>query len=253
MRYIICLLFLAACLPAQQPLAFEVASIKQRPRNATIVMIGGHPSGSRLTLEAMSLSDLISWAYDVKPWQVTGGPAWGSMPKDRTVLDSNTRRFDITAKAEGDAPRPIQDFRRMLQSLLTERFHLALHRESKDTAVYALVPDKNGPKFHESAPDANGVLRMNGRGKLTATGGTMTQLVNWFSNANGVDRPIIDRSGLTGHYDFTLEWSNPLAGGDTTAPSIFTALPEQLGLRLEPRRAPVEMLVIDQAELPAEN
>ena len=202
----------------------------------------------------MSLSDLISWAYNIKPWQVAGGPAWAGIQRDRTSLDSNTKRFDITAKAEGEAARSPEEFRRMLQALLSDRFQLALHREARDTAVYALVADKNGPKFRESPPDARGVLRMNGGGRLTASGGTMTQLAGWFSNANGVDRPVLDQTGMTGRYDFTLEWSTTLAGTpDTTAPSIFTAMPEQLGLKLEPRRASVEVFVIDRAEIPSEN
>ena len=142
----------------------------------------------------------------------------------------------------------------MLQSLLTSRFQLALRHETRETAVYALVPDRGGPKFPESAPDAKGILLMRGRGKIVASGGTMAQLANWFSNANGVDRPVVDQTGLSGHYDFTLEWSNPLAGdADPAAPSIFTAMREQLGLRLEPRRAPLEVLVIDHAEMPGSN
>lgn len=95
---------------------------------------------------------------------------------------------------------------------------------------------------------------MNGGGRITASGATMTQLAGWFSNANGIERPVIDQTGLTGHYDFTLAWSNPLAGTpDSTDPSIFTAMPEQLGLKLEPRQVPVEVFVIDRAEIPDEN
>jgi uncharacterized protein (TIGR03435 family) len=225
-----------------------------RPPDQPISMVGGVPSGPRLTMEAMSLDDLISWAYSVKPWQVTGGPPWAGIHKDRTRLGSGDRRFDISARAEGEAARPIDEFRRMLQTLLAERFRLTLHRESRETPVYALVPDKGGVKLHESAPEAKGTLFMKRGGLIESSGGTITQLVNWFSNANGVDRPVIDQTGLTGKYDFTLEWSNPLASAsDSTAPSIFTAMIEQLGLRLEPRKAPVEFLVIDRAEMPDEN
>lgn len=255
MKRVILSAALLSSLLAQQPLAFEAASVRPRPADSLIVMVGGEPSGPRLTLEAMSLSDLVSWAYNLKPWEVEGGPAWAGtgVRKDRSSLDSATRRFDIVAKAEGDAPRSMIEFRQMLQTLLRDRFQLATHRESKGTAVYALVIDKKGLKFHESAPDAKGILRMYGAGKVVSYGGTMAQLVGWFSNAHGVDRPIIDQTGLTGHYDFTLEWSNPLVGEASTAPSIFTALPEQLGLRLEPRRAPLEILVIDHAEMPGSN
>src|SRR5450755_1247821 len=102
MRNATILLAVSLCLSAQQPLAFEVASVKQRQPGVPIVMVGGAPSGSRLTLEAMSLTDLISWAYDVKPWQVAGGPPWAGIQPERTTLGEATR-FDITAKAEGDA------------------------------------------------------------------------------------------------------------------------------------------------------
>jgi uncharacterized protein (TIGR03435 family) len=105
MRYYIGLAAISMCMMAQQPIQFEVASVRLRPPGSLIKMVGGGPSGPRLTFEAMSLSDLISWAYDVKPWQVTGGPAWAGVQKDITTLNSATRRFDITAKAEGDGAR----------------------------------------------------------------------------------------------------------------------------------------------------
>ncbi len=253
MRYALCITALCISAFGQQPLRFEVASIKARQPDTPVSMIGGSPSGSQLRLEAMSLVDLVSWAYAVKPWQVVGGPPWAGVQRDRTQLDSTTRRFDINARAEGEAARSIDEFRRMMQSLIAERLALTFHRESRDTPVYALVIDKKGSKLLESAPEAPGILRMNGGGKISGSGATMAQLVNWFSNANGVDRPIVDRTGLTGRYDFTLQWSNALAQTDSTDPSIFTAMPEQLGLRLEPARAPVEYLVIDRAEMPGEN
>lgn len=246
---------LAACLLAQQPPAFEVASIKARPAGSPIGVIGGQPSGSRLTLEAMSLSDLISWAYNVKPWQVAGGPPWAGTQDEPTVLNSGTRRFDIAAKAEGEAPRPPEEFRAMMQSLLADRFHLVLHRQTRDMRVYALVIDKGGSKLRQSAADGKSVLRMNGGGHMVGTGATVTQLVDWFSNASGVDRPIVDRTGLTGRYDFTLEWRAPRAGDtpDLSSPDIFTAMPTQLGLRLRPQTAPVGVLTIDSAEMPGGN
>jgi uncharacterized protein (TIGR03435 family) len=143
----------------------------------------------------------------------------------------------------------------MLQSLLADRFHVVIHRETREARVYALVSDRKGSKLHESAPDAKGILRMNGRGKITGLGATMTQLVSWFSNANGVDRPVLDRTGLNGRYDFTLEWSALQAdsGSDSSGPDIFTAMVEQLGLKLVPQNALVEFLVIDRADMPSEN
>lgn len=245
LRYLVWLA-IPACAAAQE-IRFEVASVKLRPADNMIVMIGGGPSGARLQMEAMSLSDLVAWAYDVKPWQVTGGPNWAGVQFDRTMLDGATKRFDIAAKAEGNTERPPAEFREMMRVLLAERFRLAVHRESRETAVYALTIDKRGLKLHESASEAPGVLRMNERGRVVGAGATITQLAGWFSKANGVERPIVDHTELKGRYDFMLEW-----GMDASGPSIFTALPEQLGLRLEARREPIEMMVIDQAEIPRE-
>ncbi len=249
------LVFCAAAiglLAAAQPLRFEAASVKMRAPDALITMVGGGPEGSRLSLEAMSLADLVSWAYEVKVTQVAGGPPWAREQRDRSTLDGGVRRFDIAAKAEDGSSPSVGDFRRMMQALLAERFGLAVHREQRETAVYGLVVDKKGVKFSESAPETKGILRMSGGGRIVESGATMTQLVGWFSNANGVDRPVVDETGLVGRYDFTLEWANPQNAADTRA-SIFTAMVEQLGLRLEPRRIQMEYVVIDRAELPSGN
>ena len=233
---------------------FEVASVKPRDPKALITMVGGGPVGSRLNLEAMSLVDLISWAYDVKPTQVAGGPNWSGVQRDRTSIDESAKRFDVSAKADDTLPHSLEDFRQMLQTLLLERFKLAVRTESRETSVYALVVDKRDAKVIPSAPDAKGILRTSGKGRIIGSGATMLQLANWFSNANGVERPVVDETGLTGRYDFTLEWSNPLIDDqDSKAPAIFTAISEQLGLRLEPRKMPLTVLVIEHAELPGEN
>jgi len=125
-RIIALLLALSPYLLAQQPLSFEVASVKLRPTGTLIVAVGASPSGNKLTVEAMSRCDLISWAYDRTPWEVKGGPAWAGtgIRKDRSTLDTATSRFDIVAKAEGDAHRSSEEFREMLRSLLRDRFRL---------------------------------------------------------------------------------------------------------------------------------
>ena len=250
MKIVFALLVGSATLLAQQPLAFEVASVKVKPADSLVTMVGGAPSGARLTLEAMSLADLVAWSYHVKPWLVTGGPGWASESKDRTGL-TRVVRFDINAKAEGDAPRTPNEFREMLRSLLADRFELSVHRETRQVPAYALVVDKGSPKLQASGSDATGIMRMSS-GRLTASGGTMDQLVNFFSNANGVDRPVVDHTGLAGKYDFALQWGVLRAGdtADSSAPSVFTALQDQLGLKLEPGPAPLEFIVIDRAGMP---
>ncbi|HVV45334.1 MAG TPA: TIGR03435 family protein [Bryobacteraceae bacterium] len=256
MRLIFCLA--AICAPAAaQTARFEAASVKMRAADAPIVMIGGAPEGSRLALEAMSLAELVSWAYDMKVTQVVGGPSWARQARERSTLDSGVRRFDIMAKAEDGMMPSVGDFRGMMRALLAERFALMVHREPRETAVYVLTVDKKGVKFSASAPDAKGILRMRGGGRIIGSGATMAQLAGWFSNANGVDRPVVDETGLSGRYDFALEWGNPENAGaaifSTAGPSIFTAMPEQLGLRLEPKRVVLEYVVIDRAALPGGN
>lgn len=203
----------------------------------------------------MSVTDLIAWAWNVKNWQVTGGPSWTGVQTDSINLDTKATRFDITAKAEGETPPKIEAFRLMLRTLLEDRFELRVGPEARETRVYGLVIDKGGPKFKESEPGAPGAMMMPGRGKLKSMGSTLPTLANWFSNSQGVDRPVVDMTGLTGKYDFTLEWGNPFEkeAGDDPRPSVFTALQEQLGLKLEPRRVPMDYLVIDHVEMPGEN
>jgi uncharacterized protein (TIGR03435 family) len=230
--------------------SFEVASI--RLHKDRVQTVGVSVSGQRLNAEAMSLDNLITYAYDLKSYQVSGVPGWA----DSKNLDCD--RYDLSAKAEADGPLTQKQAKAMLQALLAERFHLRFHREMRDMPVYALVVAKGGPKLKEAVPDAQPMLRMSGGTKgaeMEVTGGSMAQLVNQFSNINGVDRPVLDKTGLTGKYDFKLTWAAGLntPRDDSEAPSAYTALQDQLGLRLEPQRAPIEVLIVDNAEKPSEN
>jgi uncharacterized protein (TIGR03435 family) len=142
----------------------------------------------------------------------------------------------------------------MLRSLLAERCKLALHRDSKDVPVYALVPGRNGPKLHASISEDSGWSKMPGPGlRLSFRGSTIAQLAEFLSNLVFVDRPVVDASGLIATYDFTLDLREVADSSDAARPSLGTLLQEQLGLKLDARKAPVEILVIDHAELPAAN
>jgi uncharacterized protein (TIGR03435 family) len=225
---------------AQTP-AFEVASI--RLHTGPVMAVGMKPSGPNVTMEAMSLHNLIGYAYDLQPYQILGGPSW-----------ITADRYDIAAKAEGDGLLVPTQIKQMTQALLTDRFGLKYHRDTKEMPVYALVVGKNGPKLKESAPDAEKRLTLgsaDGHTRMTVTKGDMAQLVGEFSNINGVDRPTIDKTGLTGAYDYQLDWSRGEPGSN--APVIFTAIQEQLGLKFQPDKARVEVLVIDRVEKPGEN
>lgn len=266
--------------------SFEVASIKPAaPMQAGRIMVGsrggpGTGEPGQMTFTNSSIADLIQSAYDVKSFQVTG-PGW-----------LQTERFDVIAKVPAGATKA--ESRIMLQHLLADRFKLVLHRSTKESSIYALVVAKGGPKLTESAKPADAeaanepghvrggmtmMIAPGGRMRMVAQGTTIAKLVD--ALAMQLDRPIVDMTGLTGTYDITLEFAPDPAiiqakmaamgmppppppsdgAGPGAAPSdsgplatIFTALPEQLGLRLEARKGPVELLVVDSAEkTPAEN
>jgi uncharacterized protein (TIGR03435 family) len=224
------------CLCAFAQPRFEVASIK--PSNAGPEYSGIKTGHSRLTATNVTLKRCIMGAYTVGPNQIFGGPDW---------LDSD--RFNIEAKTE----LPTNDdkvFDAMLRTLLADRFHLLLHREPRTIQAYVLEVARGGPKLEkddggESKTDA-------GHGRLNARNTTMDHFAEVLSR--GMDLPVVNRTGLDGVFHLKLEWtpenerSRPNAG-----PSIFTAVQEQLGLRLRAEKAPVAVLVIDRAEHPTEN
>jgi uncharacterized protein (TIGR03435 family) len=235
---------LASSADAQSP-AFEVASV--RPRNSADAGEGRSSIDSApgsLTVRNAGLSSCIKWAYHVMDYQISG-PAWLQIDK-----------YDITARAAG--PAPLEQLRQMLQTLLVERFRLQFHRESKEMPVYALVAAKSGPKLHKADPDGNTGMKGD-NGSFVFHGTSMPQFAEDLSTLSQVDRPVLDRTGIPGIFDFDLKFGEnnddlkrALIAGD--GPSIFTLIQEQLGLKLEARKGPVEMLVIDRVErAPTEN
>jgi uncharacterized protein (TIGR03435 family) len=241
------------------PKEFDVATVKANAANDNRFMIRPLPGGG-LMITGVPLKMLIMEAYDVRTFQVSGGPGWMS-----------TERWDIQAKADGvQGQLPIDQTLKMLQALIKERFHLEMHHETKEMTFYALVVGKNGSKLtpHTGEPPQPGERLRVRRGTLTVKQGGMATLVRQLTLQLG--RQVVNKTGLTGTYDFTLEWtSEPGQGGpesiglppapepqqasDSTGPSIFTALQEQLGLRLDAQKGPVDIIVIDRAEKPDEN
>jgi uncharacterized protein (TIGR03435 family) len=222
---------------------FEVASIKPHPEPITF---SSDPSvhGMRVTATASTLHDLITSAYHVRYDQISGGPNW-----------AGSDHFDMSAKAEGEGALTMERARPMLQALLADRFQLKIHLETREVPMYALVVRKNGPKLQESAAadeSKSGITANSSGMHLTVSKGTMAQLALWLSG-NGAGRPVIDKTGLTGHYSYELTWVNGTPGPDVEGPSLFTALQEQIGLRLEPTKGPSEIVVIDHAEKPSAN
>jgi uncharacterized protein (TIGR03435 family) len=232
---------------AQSP-AFEVASVKLNPTG--LGRIRRDPG--RLDITGMTLRGLVRWAYDVQDIQISGGPAWFA-----------SDCWDIAATAGREVTD--DERKKMLQSLLTERFRMTIRRESKELPVYALVVAKNGSKLKlntEGKPERI-MLNVSGTGFHHMVGESvpLVSLAKVLFRETG--RIVIDRTGIEGKFDYSLEWvpdaaNMPLINGakpegSTEGPSIFTAVQEQLGLKLESAKGPVEILVIDRAEKAVEN
>jgi uncharacterized protein (TIGR03435 family) len=231
--------------------AFEVASIRPaRPGTPWTIRFS---AGGRIDARGVSLRQLIQEAWHVRVFQVSGGPA--GMNSEWM----NSDRYDIAAKADGNPPEA--QIRLLTRTLLADRFKLDLHTEEKEFDVYRLVVAKNGPKLTVAAKEGASPpgLWIRGAGRLVGAAASIDQLAESLSDKllNGspmLDRPVFNGTGLTGTYDFSLEWTPDSDGTSPPAgPSIFSALPEQLGLKLESSKKPIEMLVIDHAEKPDAN
>jgi uncharacterized protein (TIGR03435 family) len=260
--------------------SFEVATVKPNKPDASgqlRVGIGFEPG--RFVAMAVTLKQLIALAYNVRDMQVSGGPSW----VDSERFDVNAKEEDADAAALEKLPpeQRSEQLRLRVQSLLADRFKLTLRHETKDFPIYALVVAKNGPKLQESKPGGTAIKGPDGRpaggqqmmrmgpGELNAQGIPMESLARLLSQQLG--RTVVDKTGLKGNYDFTLQWApeqgraamiqGPPPGPGTVAapppessgPSIFTAIQEQLGLKLESQKGPVENLVIDHVEKPSAN
>ncbi len=257
--------------PAPHP-AFEVASIKPTAPGGRGMGIGFRP-GARISAQNVPLRFLIQVAYDVKEFQVISGAPW-----------TNAERYDITAKGEDGAPQ--SQIKLMLQALLADRFKLIFHRETREMPVFFLMAAKGGIKLLEPkegscvTPDPTAPPPAPGQPPPKYCGNmrispqdfngakiSMMQLTTFLSDVLG--RTVIDKTDFKGTFDVHLEFvrDQALASGilgngpggaetapaDSPGPSIFTAVQEQLGLRLESGKGPVEVFVIDSAEKPSEN
>ncbi len=247
---------LAPLLLAAAP-KFEVASIKRNVSGEPGRYI--RPSGGRLSISNMTLRNLITTAYQVRDFQVSGGPSWIS-----------SESYDIEAKSEGAAtPKELEGS--MLRALLEDRFHLRVRHDTKELPIYLLTVSKNGSKLlppaekecvpadpgnaplpsqGKTSSDMCGYLGL-GRSSLSARQVSTGDLALAFSQLLG--RSVVDKTGLTGKVDAHLTFDPAEPATDPSLPSIFTAVQEQLGLKLEPARGPVDVLVIESAERPSEN
>jgi len=236
--------------------AFEVATIKPTSPDAKAGRYITMQGTNRFVAKYYTLKLLIAAAYNLSPKVISGGPAW-----------SDSDHFDILALTPGET-RPSQpEQMAMLRSLLSERFKLSFHREEKEFSIYALELAKGGSKLKESTaavgdpPQLISTVYPPARIHLPAKNATMSDFTSLLQRAL-LDRPVADRTGLTGRYDFDLDWAPdetqfggevPVAPADAQAPPFFTAIEQQLGLRLETKRTPTEILVVDRAARPSGN
>jgi len=251
--------------PTSRPPTFDVASIRANTSGTLRTSTYGLQPGGRYTVVNWTVRGLLQQAFHVQDFQLVGGPDW---------LD--TARFDVTAKA--DRQYTSAQVPAMLQALLRERFQLKVHTEARDLSLYTLVLDRRnrrlGPRIQPSTvdcaaqlgsgapppPPENGkvppcAIENRGGRHLIANGVSMPQFANLLSFPTHAT--VVDRTGLTGSFNIELEWTpdQELAGAEGATPtpnavSIFTAMKEQLGLRLESHKGPVDVTVIDHIEKP---
>jgi uncharacterized protein (TIGR03435 family) len=263
---------------AQTP-AFEVASVKQHAVTYGMIRRPWSPNiqcapiarcgiaGNKFNDEVASLTDLIMDAYSVRRYQITGLPSWG---------DSGHDVYDVNATVAGDHPPSLNEAHRMLQTLLADRFQLKLHHETRELPVYELVIGKNGSKLVPVAEGASLVCpatpgRVGGGGQLDEAFAFFRSWIGVpeiLSNLAG--RPVIDKTGYEIRAYCTLDGQDPMIaimaafsggggrGGTPSAaaydaPSVFTEIDEKWGMKLVPEKGPVDILVIDHVERPAEN
>lgn len=244
----------ASALPAPN-LEFDVVSIKLNRGGDRRMSHAMPANGDGLTLTNVPLFVIVLYAYDFnRPSLAFGLPDW-----------TKTTRYDIAAKVTGSNLEDYQklsnaEHRKMLQKVLEDRFQLKTHWESRPMPVYEFAVAKSGVKMKkagtgETSPNGQSIVS-SGPNQLTARAALVENLA-WALSDSGMDRPVVDGTGLTAKYDFTLHYA-PIQDGsgastDTAEPSIFTAVEEQLGLKLEPAKAPVQCLVIDHIEEPSQN
>jgi uncharacterized protein (TIGR03435 family) len=234
--------------------SFEVATIKPSKPDQPGKMFGIR--GRQFKTVNTTLNDLISFAYGVQAKQVIGAPAWTA-----------TDKFDISAEPDGEGAPSDKQWKIMVQKLLADRFQFALHHEKKELSVYALNVAKSGQKLTKSQGDLNGLpsLFFRNLGDLHVANATMADFAGLMQSAV-LDRPVVDQTGLAGRYDFNMKWTpddsqfggmgakiHPPTDSADAPPNLYTAIQEQIGLKLDATKAPAEVLVIDHVEKPSAN
>jgi uncharacterized protein (TIGR03435 family) len=234
--------------------SFEVATIKPSKPDAPGKMFGIR--GRQFKTINTTLNDLISFSYGVQAKQVIGAPPWAA-----------TDKFDINAEPDGEGAPSEKQWKIMVQKLLADRFQFAFHRDKWELSVYALSVAKSGSKLAKSQSDPNALpnLMFHNLGDLHAANANMAEFAGLMQSAV-LDRPVVDQTGLAGRFDFNLKWTPddsqfggmgakipPPTDSADAPPNLYTAIQEQIGLKLDATKAPAEVLVIDKVEKPSAN
>lgn len=226
--------------------SFEVATIM--PSDPTDRSSGFHTMERRIYIENEPVDELIAFAYSIHPKQIVDAPEW--FGRDR---------WDIQGMPDVEGAPDLDQEREMVRTLLAERFGLKFHRDKRELPIFAIKVAKGRPKLtpSKSEPDAMRDQTMNGNGvqdDYRFTNNSVTAFAEGMEFL--LDRPVVDETGLKGKYDFELKWTVDGAPPQTdpnAPPGLFTAVQEQLGLKIEATRGPAEVLVIDHAEKPSAN
>ena len=222
--------------------SFDVATIK--PSDPMRKDGGLDVQGQHVKIGNIDMTTLISVAYSVHPKQIVDAPEW-----------FGTAHWDIEGVANTEREPTIAQVQQMLQKLLADRFGLKIHRDQRQIPVYALTIAKGGPKLTKSASDPSALpsWKGNGGGDMRFRNTSMTAFL--LDMQNKFDRPLVDQTGLDGKYDFSLRWTpdeTPSANADAP-PGMFTAIQEQLGLKMLPVKAPANVLVVESVTKPSGN
>jgi uncharacterized protein (TIGR03435 family) len=238
-------------MPADADPVFDVTVIK--PSEPGSPGKGIRVNGRQLSTLNFSVTDMITFAYGIQASQITGAPSW-----------MESEKYNLTAKPAGEGQPNTKQWKIMLQKMLADRFQLAFHHDKKELSVYAITVGKGGPKLTKSAGDPNGLYGAGGPpGSFSARNANMGDFAEVMQSTM-LDRPVVDQTGLVGRFDFQLKFTPdqsqyggmrpPPAADDAEAPpDLFTAMQEQLGLKLQATKAPVDVLVIDKVSKPSEN
>ena|ERR1700733_3900866 len=234
--------------------SFEVATIK--PHDPELTGQGINIKGRNFSTHNISVAGLMRYAYQVNGKQIIGGPEW--LDKDK---------YDIAAVPDGEGTPSGKQWRRMLQKLIEERFQLKFHHDKRELSAYVLSVGKDGPKNLTKSVSTSvlpnfGFMPAPGGVTSFATNTTMAEYAQMLQEGM-FDRPVLDQTGISGRYDLKFTFmpddslfegrGPPATASDNPAPSFFTAIQEQLGLKLEAMKAPADVMVIDHVEKPSEN